>query len=134
MIFVDTNIFLRFLLRDNEKQYLEAKELFLRAARGEVELTTSLLVFFEIVWVLKSVYGKNKKELIKILRSLLHLNFLIKEKQLLLESLIIFQKENLSLEDCFNLKFAEERQVKEFKTFDIKLKKEFEKIVGRKKS
>lgn len=37
MIFVDTNYFLRFLLKDNQAQYLQAKELFLSAAQGKQE-------------------------------------------------------------------------------------------------
>lgn len=46
MIFVDTNYFLRFILKDNQVQYLKARQLFLDAAKGEIELISSTTVFF----------------------------------------------------------------------------------------
>ena len=56
MIFIDTNYFLRFLLKDNEKQFIEVKKLFEKAILGEIDLYTSLIVIFEIYWVLSSFY------------------------------------------------------------------------------
>ena len=62
MIFIDTNYLLRFLLKDIDSQYLEAKKLLLQAARGEKKVITSTIVFFELFWVLKSYYKKDKTE------------------------------------------------------------------------
>lgn len=134
MIFVDTNLFLRFLLKDNLSQYQEAKQLFLQAAQSKVSLFTSIVVFFEVFWVLRSTYKKDKQTLIDKLDKLLRLNVEFADHLLLIESVNVFKKLNLSLEDCYNLCLAKERGVKEFKTFDIKLGKEFEKLVGKKKS
>lgn len=134
MIFVDTNYFLRFLLKDNEQQYLIARKLFIDAARRKVKLVTSLVVFFEVVWVLKSSYGKDKQSLVATLFNMLKLDFEIQERNLILESLVIFQKTSLSLEDCYNLIFAKYEDSHQFKTFDVRLGKEFESIVGKKKS
>lgn len=134
MIFVDTNYFLRFVLQDNELQYLEAKKLFLTAARGEIELISSTTVFFEIHFVLKSFYKKDKSSLIDILSKILNLNIVFPEKQLLQASLNFYEKSAAGLEDCYNIAFSKMVAVKEFKTFDIKLGKEFEKIVGKEKT
>ncbi len=134
MIFVDTNYFLRFILRENKLQYLEAKKLFLGAAKGEIELITSSVVFFEIHFVLKSFYKKDKSFLVEILSKILNLSIIFPEKQLLQESLAFYEKSVIGLEDCYNLAFSKMAGVTEFKTFDIKLAKEFEKIVGEKKS
>ena len=133
MIFVDTNYFLRFLLKDNEQQYALAKKLFIEAAQKKIELSTSLVVYFEIVWVLRSSYGKDKQALVETLFNMLKLDFDIPEKHLLIESLGLFQEVSLSLEDCYNLVFAKNINSSNFKTFDVKLAKEFEKIVGKKK-
>lgn len=128
MIFVDTNYFLRFLLRDVRNQHEEAKELFLNAADGKLKLTTSTIVFFEVYWVLNSYYEKSKLELLEILNKLLKLQFiLLNEREILEESLKIFKKSNLSIEDCYNLSFAKSNNIKIFKTFDKKLLKEFKK-------
>ena len=148
MIFVDTNYFLRFLLKDNEPQYKLARKLFIKSAQRKVKLTTSLVVFFEVVWVLRSSYGKDRKSLAGTLFNMLKLDFEIQEKYLIIESLNLFQKTNLSLEDCYNLVFAKNINSSEFKTFDKKLDKvaktlleketldtdEFEKLVGKKKT
>ncbi|MEK7617063.1 MAG: PIN domain-containing protein [Patescibacteria group bacterium] len=128
MIFVDTNFFVRFLLKDNDQQYLIAKKLFEEAAQKKIRLTTSLVVFFEIVWVLRSSYGKDRQALADSLYKILKLDFELAERKLLIESLNIFQKTALSFEDCYNLVFAKIRGIKEFKTFDAKLNREFEKL------
>jgi len=125
VIFVDTNYFLRFLLKDIDSQYSEAKKLFLLAAKDEQKLLSSTVVFFEVFWVLRSTYRKNKQTLVKKLDNLLKLNIEFNEHQLLVESVNLFKNLNLSLEDCYNLVFSRARGVKSFKTFDLKLAKAF---------
>lgn len=134
MIFVDTNYFLRFILQDNKPQFLEAKKLFLTAAKGKIELITSSVVFFEIHFVLKSFYKKDKPSLVEILSKILDLSILFPEKQLLRESLSLYEKSVVGLEDCYKIAFSNMLSVKEFKTFDIKLGKEFENIMGKRKT
>lgn len=148
MTFVDTNYFVRFLLKDNLQQYIAAKKLFTEAAQRKIKLTTSVVVFFEIVWVLRSSYGKDKQALVDSLVKVLKLDLELAERNLLIESLNVFQKTALSLEDCYNLIFAKKNYDTSFKTFDKKLDKvakalleketlesdEFEKIVGKKKN
>lgn len=126
MIFVDTNYFIRFLLHDNENQYQESKQLFLDAADGKIDLTSSTVVFFEVVWVLRSVYGKDRTSLAKTLSQLLQLNIGFEEKNILSKSIELFSENNLSLEDNYNLTFAKSKSIKEFKTFDLQLKKQFQ--------
>lgn len=127
MTFVDTNYFLRFLLKDNLKQHHQAKELFLDAARGKIRLTTSTIVFFEVYWVFKSYYEKSKEEIVEILQKLLSMDFIqITDKKILQDCLELFNKTNFSLEDCYNLTFARANRAQEFKTFDEKLAREFE--------
>jgi predicted nucleic acid-binding protein len=126
MIFVDTNYFLRFLLKDIENQYLEVKKLMVNAAQGEKELFTSTIVFFELYWVLSSYYGKNRPELSSTLRDFLGLEFIrLEERSILREAISIFERSPLSLEDAYNIVFAKKREAKEFKTFDKKLAKFF---------
>ncbi len=126
MIFVDTNFFLRFLLQDNKDQYQQAKELFLQSAREEVDLVTSLVVFFEVTWILKRKF--EKEVLIKSFFNLLSLNIELEERALLTESLSMYRETNLSLEDCYNFVFAKNKGVTDFKTFDQKLRKVFKSL------
>lgn len=109
MIFVDTNYFLRFLLKDNEKQYRQAQSLFEEATLGKKRLFTSLIVFFEIYWVLSSFYQKKKPEISKVLKDILSLNFIKFENgELLTKTVQFFAKNKLDLEDSYNLVFAQE--------------------------
>ncbi len=128
MIFVDTNYFLRFLLKDINNQYLEVKKLFLKASEGKEKLFTSTIVIFEINWVLSSVYKKSKGERAQTLQKVIALKFIdLAERQILSDSMVVFQNTSLDLEDCYNLAYAKARVAKEFRTFDIKLAKEFNK-------
>lgn len=70
-IFVDTNVFLRFFVRDMESHYHKAEELFEKAERGEIKLETSDLVIAEIVWVLESYYNFSKSEIKEVIDTIL---------------------------------------------------------------
>ncbi len=125
MIFLDTNYFLRYLLRDDEKQYLIAAKLLEEGAAGKKELFTSTIVIFELQWVLASVYAKKKIQILPILKSVMtSLSFVfIEERALLGEALGLYEKENVSLADCYNLIIARKRKSETFATFDQKLSK-----------
>lgn len=127
MIFVDTNYFLRYLVRDVEEQYREVRQLFDKGVLGKEELFTSLVVFFEIYWVLSSFYQKNKQELRKKLSEVFKMKFIkIKEKESLEKAIDLFSSKNLSLEDAFNLVYSQKNKALSFATFDKKLSKMFE--------
>jgi predicted nucleic acid-binding protein len=128
MIFVDTNYFLRFLLADNLPQHKQAKELITQASEGKSEVFTSLVVVFEIYWVMTSFYQKNKKEISGILKDILNLSFIgLTERRVLLRAVDLYQDTNLDLEDAYNLAYAKNEKANEFRTFDIKLQKMFSK-------
>jgi len=120
-MFVDTNYFLRFLLADVTSQYVKAKKLFKEAATGKVKLTSSIVVFFEIYWVLGSFYEKKKEELVKVLENLLEMQFVNWEnKKLLIRSVEIYKKTDLDFEDSYNLMFVEFKKLKKVASFDVK--------------
>lgn len=126
MIFVDTNYFARFLLKDVTSQYIEAEKLFKSGAQGKVKLVTSLVVLFEIYWLFKSFYGKTKPEIIEILQNVLSMNFIQFERsQEFKRALELFARTSLKLEDCYNIAFAKSEGINELKTFDKKLAREF---------
>lgn len=126
MIFVDTNYFLRFLVWDVEEQYQEVRKLFEKGVSKESKLFTSLVVFFEIYWVLSSFYQKNKRELTMKLVEILELKFIkIKEREVLEKALKLFEQNNLSLEDAYNLVYSQKNKASGFATFDKKLSRMF---------
>ena len=130
MTFVDTNYFLRFLLADIDRQHQEAKKLFLDGAAGRIKLASSTIVFFEIYWVLSSYYHKKKEEIVPALQDILRLAFIFfPERKILRDTVDLFERNNLNLEDCYNLCFAKNWQVKDFRTFDAALAKKAKNII-----
>lgn len=124
MIFIDTNYFLRYLLHGNEEQHLTATKLLEDGAAGKKELFTSTIVIFEIQWVLASIFAKKKPEILPILKSIMSLSFIfIEERAFLEEALGLYEKENVSLADCYNLIIARKKKAETFATFDQKLQK-----------
>lgn len=126
MIFVDTNYFLRYLRADIPKQYEEAKDLFLKAAIGEVTLFTSITVIFEIYWVMQKFYGENKEKTAGHLKDILSMGFVkVQEGGVMKQAIDIYSRTKLDLEDSYNLVYAINKKAEDFKTFDKKLEKAF---------
>jgi len=129
MIFIDTNYLLRFLRDDIPEQSKVVKALFLSASGGEKKLFTSTVVFFEIFWVMKSVYGQEKERIVDLLRKVLSLNFIdIADREILWNSLELFGKTSLELEDCYNIAFAKEHRMMSFATFDKNVQKTLKRL------
>jgi predicted nucleic-acid-binding protein len=71
MIGLDTNVLVRFLVRDEERQFERARRLIRReTGRGEGVLI-SLLVLLETEWVLRSRYRLSKEEILGAFSGLL---------------------------------------------------------------
>ena len=72
-VFVDTNVFLRFLTGDDLRQREKAVALFKKAAAGEISLLSGPPVFFEIAWSMRTVYGQKNEVILEFLTSMLRL-------------------------------------------------------------
>lgn len=69
--FVDTNIFLRPVVKDNIVQVNHCEHLIKAIAEGEIKAFTSLLVLAEFVWVSQKIYTIQKEVVIKALKGIL---------------------------------------------------------------
>lgn len=126
-VFVDTNVFLRFILGDVASQTTQAKKVFENATRSQHKLYSSVIVFFEIYWVFKSSCGLVGVELVRKLKQILQLTVEFENHELLVEAVNQMDKYNFDLEDSYNLKYAKDNEIDEFETFDRKLLKKFSK-------
>jgi len=121
--FIDTNYFLSLLL-DRAPQSNKVREFIKDAHTKNVELFTNEIVLFEIKWVLATHYNKSKLEVITLLEKILSLSVIkIKNKKIFSQALDIHKINNLELEDCYNLAYAQKLGASHFKTFDKKLAK-----------
>jgi len=122
-IIADTNIFLRYFLKDNPEQSDQAKQFLRRAKIGKIELIIPQIVIFEIVFAFSKLYGFSKDEIISKVDSLLAAGYLkIQDQGNFKKAVGLYRESNLSLADCFLIAKAREIGAEIF-TFDKDLKK-----------
>jgi predicted nucleic-acid-binding protein len=71
MIGVDTNVLVRFLVKDDQAQFEKARKLIGRAASSGNPVLVSMLVLLETEWVLRSRYEFPKSQIVGALSALL---------------------------------------------------------------
>jgi len=71
MLGVDTNILVRYLVRDDQAQYEKARRLIAREVGKGEPVLVSLLVLLETEWVLRSRYDLAKSQIVNAFSALL---------------------------------------------------------------
>ena|SRR3989344_5187169 len=119
--FVDTNIFVRFLLNDHKILSQKARDYFSLADSNKAILVSDILVIAEVFWVLKSFYKYLVKDINALLTQILsHKNIQIGNKPLILNILKLCQEKNIDFVDAFCFLTARQQKIKLI-TFDKKL-------------
>lgn len=117
--FVDTNIFLRFLLADHPQQSPACKKLFEKATKNQIKLVTLSIVIIEISWVLLSFYKESKKEAIKKIKTIIFWeNLEILDRDILLSAVDLFEKNNLDFIDAYVASWLEAKKIKQIYSYD----------------
>jgi len=111
MIAVDTNVLVRFLVRDNAKQAARAAELI----RGN-EIWISKTVLLETEWVLRSLFRFSAQSLAGALRALAGLEGVFLENEVAVAKAFDWLQEGLDLADALHLASAD--KASQFATFD----------------
>jgi len=124
VIFPDTNVILRYLLADDEKQYQKIYPIFESLKIGAQKAILLSEVLLEAFYVLTKTYKIPEKEAADALKNLLLYKGVIdKDKEVLLEAFEMFmQTRGLSLLDCF-LCIKSKYKNGKILTFDEKLQK-----------
>jgi uncharacterized protein len=120
-IFVDTNVFLRFFVRDVEPFYHKAKDLFEKAEHGKVKLETSDLVIAEIVWVLESYYGFSRSEIKEVVETILETkNLKVANHSRVKVAIELYSTGKMDFIDACNIAYMRSKDYKKVATFDVK--------------
>lgn len=72
--FVDTNIFLRVLVVEDQKTFRECRDFLTAVKQNKIDAVTSNLVLAELVWVLVSYYKIKRIEVARMVRGILGLS------------------------------------------------------------
>jgi len=114
MIAVDTNVLVRFLVRDDAKQAARAAELI-----RDNQIWISKTVLFETEWVLRSLYGFKPEILVRALRALVGLETVFLEDEVSVAKALDWFKEGLDFADALHL--ASAGNARRFASFDRRL-------------
>ena len=114
---IDTNILIRFFIRDNEAQYQKAYQLIKKVEKGEINGLVSLLVVNETIWVLQHYYELKRDIFIpKLLQlfALKNIKIMEVEKAKIVAILATIEKSSLDFTDAYLLQVANKRKIASF--------------------
>ncbi len=125
MIFIDSNIFLRYFEREDEQSYRKSERLFSEIVNGNIAGISTSLVIAEVVWVLQRFYNWGKKEICNNVELILTTpNIKFKEQSILSNAINLYRDRNISFIDAYNYFYMKANGVSEIYSFD----KDFDKL------
>jgi len=120
VIFLDSNVILRYLLDDPEAASVEV------LLRSRQKLVLLDIVFAEVVWTLIRFYKWDKERVISLTSGLLNLQSIYANKKLLFRSIELYKKSNVKYTDAYIVASMIERKEKKIYSFD----RDFDRIPG----
>ena len=123
---VDTNVLIRYLVRDHEDHYQQAVKWFTQATAGSIELEVKALVVAEAVFVLQSFYQQKRDPIAESFEVLLSQRWLLIENREALLGAFNWYRQGLHFVDSYLISCAHQGSC-EILTFDQKLKAKLKK-------
>jgi uncharacterized protein len=125
--FLDTNVFLRHLLKDDPEQSPRASAFLKRIEDGLVKARTSDTVIFETVFTLQRSYGKEKAAICDTFLPLIELpGIVLPSKRRYRKVFSLYVENNLPFADAYHAVLMEQLNLTEIVSFD----KDFDRIEG----
>lgn len=101
MLGIDTNVLVRFLVRDNEAQFEKARKLIKREVAAGRRVFVNQLVLMESEWVLRSRYVVPKNQIIEAISSLLDAaDIQFEDEPSIEEALFMWKETAADFADC----------------------------------
>lgn len=125
--FIDTNIFLRYLTKDDPIKYERCRELFKKALEGETALATSGIVIAELVWTLLSYYKVPKNDVIDKISIIVATEGIdIPDRNIIADALVLYGRNKIDYIDAYNAVFMRYHKMSEIYSYD----EDFDRIEG----
>lgn len=100
-IIIDTNIWLRFFLKDDKMQFEKVRELISDVEAGKFRTYTSSIVILEIVYVLKNLYKFSFDEMEEVIEAIKNVRGItIIDKTDFEQAYDFFKKYKIKFTDC----------------------------------
>lgn len=101
MLGLDTNVLVRFLVRDDEEQFERAQRLIRREAQAGTPVLVSHLVLLETEWVLRSRYRLSKTEILGAFSDLMSaVEVTFEDAPAIEEALFTWKNSSAQFADC----------------------------------
>jgi predicted nucleic-acid-binding protein len=101
MLGIDTNVLIRFLVRDDQTQFEKARKLLKREASNGRRVFINQLVLLETEWVLRSRYGLAKTQMLDTISVLLDApDVQLEDEPSIEEALFVWRDANADFADC----------------------------------
>jgi len=129
MDFLDTNVILRYLTKDDPAKAQRCFELFQRVKRREIQLTTSEAVMAEVVYVLasRSHYNQPRENIRTLLLPIVSLPGLkTPHRRAFLRALDLYANTTLDLEDALSIAHMERMKLTTILSYD----EDFDRVKG----
>ncbi len=121
---IDTNILVRFLVADDERQAKKVYNIFKKAESDKFELFVPLLVILELIWVLESAYEISREDILDSIREMLLMPILKFEHLSVLQQFThTAQNNKYDLSDLLIAHSAKQQGCETVITFDQKASK-----------
>jgi predicted nucleic-acid-binding protein len=122
-ILLDTNVIVRFLVRDNQEHFIKAVKIFQDIEDFHTEAYLMDFILAEVVYVLKRIYKFDKKLITHTLQQLLmYQNLFLDNKLVAYEALTIYNDKNIDFADAY---LCAKRKLEDYEivSFDRDIKK-----------
>lgn len=117
--FIDTNIFLRYLTRDDPSLYEKCREIFKKGVEGKIDLATSGMVIAELIWTLLSYYKVSKVDIVEKLSVIVSTeNLYIPDKDIIMDAIVLYSRKNIDYIDAYNAVFMRYHDFQDIYSYD----------------
>ena len=125
MIALDTNVLVRMLIEDDEKQANKVKKLIESVEKKSQQIIILNEVLIETVWVLESVYECTREEIYRFLETLMSTSVFIFSEPQVMRNAIYHFKRGGDFADLVIVMQALYHHARKMFSFDKKLQKSF---------
>lgn len=117
--FIDTNVLLRLLTRDDERKASAAFALLRRVEQGAERIASSPLVIFEVIYTLQRSYRVPREQVRDLVRPIISLRGLeLPGKPIFTRALDLYVEQHIPFADAYNAAYMESHGLGEIYSWD----------------
>ncbi len=119
MIFLDTNVFIRYFEQEDEDKALSVERLFKRLIDGGITCFTNSMVIAEIVWILEKYYEWEKNEVCENIELILNTpNIRVANKNIIKNAVNTYRNSNIDYIDSYNHAYIKAHNASQIYSYD----------------